>query len=213
MAFDLPAPEQQDSQSLVGSIAARRSVREYTNAPLPISVLSQLLWSAQGVTGPNKKRATPSAGGLYPLHLKILVQRVSELEAGIYEYQAESHSLSLMSGRVPEGTVQSLGIGDQPWLKESSLVIAVTAKLSDAVQHFEAQPPQGERGARYVYMETGALAQNVHLQSTALGVGCVLVAGFDDSRVKEVLRLPSGLEPTALLCIGQPLPIRAKIYG
>lgn len=164
MVFDLPAAEQQDSKSLVGSITARRSVREYTNAPLPISVLSQLLWSAQGVTGPNKKRATPSAGGLYPLRLKILVQRVSELEAGIYEYQAESHSLNLMSGRVPEGVVQSLGIGDQPWLKESALIIAVTAKLGDAVQHFKAQPPQGERGARYVYMEAGALAQNVHLQ-------------------------------------------------
>ncbi|WP_386077973.1 nitroreductase family protein [Vreelandella sp. F11] len=119
------------------------------------------------------------------------------------KYQAESHSLNLMSGRVPEGVVQSLGIGDQPWLKESALIIAVTAKLGDAVQHFKAQPPQGERGARYVYMETGALAQNVHLQSTALGVGCVLVAGFDNARVKEVLRLPSDLEPTALLCIGQ----------
>lgn len=55
MTFDLPAPEQQDSQSLVGSIADRRSVREYTNAPLPIGVLSQLLWSAQGLTGPNEK--------------------------------------------------------------------------------------------------------------------------------------------------------------
>lgn len=203
MVFDLPAAEQQDSKSLVGSIAARRSVREYTNAPLSIDVLSQLLWSAQGVTGTNKKRATPSAGELYPLHLKILVQRVSELEPGIYEYQSDSHSLNLIGERVPERAVQSLGIGDQPWLKEAALVIAVTAKLDDAVRHFEAQPPQGERGARYVYMETGALAQNVHLQSTALGVGCVLVAGFDDARVKEVLRLPSDLEPTALLCIGQ----------
>ncbi|MFJ5537606.1 SagB/ThcOx family dehydrogenase [Vreelandella titanicae] len=202
MVFDLPAPEQQDSKSLVGSIAARRSVREYTNAPLPIGVLSQLLWSAQGVTGPDTKRATPSAGGLYPLHLKILVQRVSELEPGIYEYQADNHSLKLIGNRVPEGAVQALGIGDQPWLKEAALVIGVAANLGEAVRHFEAQPPQGARGARYVYMETGALAQNVHLQSTALGVGCVLVAGFDDPRVKEVLRLPADLDPTALLCIG-----------
>lgn len=178
-------------------------MREYTNAPLPIGVLSQLLWSAQGVTGADKKRATPSADGLYPLHLKILVQRVSALEPGIYEYQTDSHSLNLMGDRIPEGAVQALGIGDQPWLKEAALVIAVTAKLGDAARYFEAQPPQGARGARYVYMETGALAQNVHLQSTALGVGCVLVAGFDDARVKEVLRLPSDLEPTALLCIGQ----------
>jgi SagB-type dehydrogenase family enzyme len=203
MVFELPAPELQDSESLVGCIEARRSVREYTKAPLPLGVLSQLLWSAQGVTGADQKRSTPSAGGLYPLHLQIVVQRVSELEPGTYEYKADSHSPELVGSCVPEGAMHELGIGDQPWLKESAIVIGVSAKLGDAVLHFESQPPQGERGARYVYMETGALAQNIHLQSMALGVGCVLVAGFDDARVKEALRLPSNLEPTALLCIGQ----------
>lgn len=203
MVFELPAPESQDSESLVSFIEARRSAREYSKAPLSIDVLSQLLWSAQGVTDPDQKRATPSAGGLYPLHLQIVVRRVSELEPGIYEYMTGSHSLKLVGDRIPEQTMYELGIGDQPWLKEAAIVIGVTAKLGDAVQHFEYQPPQGERGARYVYMETGALAQNIHLQSTALGVGCVLVAGFDDSRVKEALRLPADLEPTALLSIGQ----------
>ena len=203
MVFELPAPELKDSESLVGCIEDRRSVREYTKASLPIGVLSQLLWAAQGVTGPDQKRATPSAGGLYPLHLQIVVQRVSKLEPGTYEYTADSHSLKLVGDRVPEEVMHELGIGDQPWLKEAAIVIGVAAKLGDAARHFECQPPQGERGARYVYMETGALAQNVHLQSTAIGIGCVLVAGFDDSRVKEALRLPPSLEPTALLCIGQ----------
>lgn len=202
MVFELPAPELQDSGSLVGCIEARRSVREYTEAPLTIGVLSQLLWAAQGVTGPGQKRATPSAGGLYPLHLQIVVQRVSGLEPGTYEYMTNSHSLKLVGDRIPSETMHELGIGDQPWLKEAAIVIGVTAKCEDAVRHFERQPPQGERGARYVYMETGALAQNVHLQSTALGLGCVLVAGFDDSRAREALRLPPGMEPTALLCIG-----------
>lgn len=203
MVFELPAPELQDSESLVGCIGARRSIRQYSKVPLPIGLLSQLLWAAQGITGPAHERTTPSAGGLYPLHLQIAVQRVSELDPGIYEYIAESHSLKLVGDRVPEDTLYELGIGDQPWLKEAAIVIGVAAKLGDAVQHFECQPPKGERGARYVYMETGALAQNVHLQGTALGVGCVLVAGFDDSRVREALRLPMDLEPTALLCVGQ----------
>ncbi len=203
MVFELPAPELQDSKPLVGCIQARRSVREYSNAQVPIGILSQLLWSAQGVTGPDQKRATPSANAIYPLYLRVLVQRVTELEPGTYEYQAENHSLKRIGEPVPEGELQQLGIGDQPWLREAAIVIGVTAKLGDAVRHFRAQPPQGERGARYVYMETGALAQNVHLQSTALGVGCALVAGFNDSKVKEALRLPSELEPTALLCIGQ----------
>ncbi|EHJ93289.1 hypothetical protein [Vreelandella boliviensis] len=86
----------------------------------------------------------------------MLVQRVSELEPGIYAYLADSHSLRLMGDRVLEEALQALGIGDQPWLKKAALVIAVTAKLDDVIRHFESQPPQGERGARYVYMETGA---------------------------------------------------------
>jgi len=203
MVFELPAPELQSSESLAGCIEYRRSSREYSKVPLPLGILSQLLWSAQGITGAEQKRSTPSAGGLYPLHLKIVVQRVSELEPGTYEYDADSHSLKLVGGCIPEGTMHELGIGDQPWLKDAAVVIGVSAKLRDVVRHFESQLPQGKRGARYVYMETGALAQNVHLQSTALGVGCVLVAGFDDSMVKQALRLPSDLEPTALLCIGQ----------
>ena len=203
MVFELPVPELRGSESLVGCIASRRSARAYTNAPLPVGALSQLLWSAQGVTGADRKRSTPSAGGLYPLHLRIVVQRVSEIKSGIYDYKADSHSLKTVGGCIPEGTMQALGIGDQPWLKEAAIFMGVAAKFSDAVRHFESQPPQGERGARYVYMETGALGQNVHLQSTALGVGCDLVAGFDDSMVKDALRLPTDLEPTALLCIGQ----------
>ncbi|WP_405119839.1 nitroreductase family protein [Pseudomonas leptonychotis] len=66
MIFQLPAPELKDSESLVNCIEARRSVRDFTNAPLPISAVSQLIWSAQGITGPDQKRATPSAGALYP---------------------------------------------------------------------------------------------------------------------------------------------------
>lgn len=203
MVFVLPAPEFQEPESLAGCIAARRSVREYSKRPLPIGTLSQLLWSAQGVTGPDQKRATPSAGGLYPLHLRVVVRSVSELEPGTYDYTSESHSLKLVGDRIPGEAMRKLGIGNQPWLQEAAIVIGVTAKFEEAVRHFEYQLPRGERGARYINMETGALAQNINLQSAALGIGCVFVAGFDDSRVKKALRLPSNLEPTALLCIGQ----------
>lgn len=203
MIFDLPAPETYESDSLVGCIERRRSIREYSSASVSISSLSQLLWSAQGVTGEDQKRATPSAGGLYPLNVRVLVRRASGLEPGVYAYQSDGHSLKLLERQAPEAAIHAAGIGDQPWLVEAAIVIAIAARLQDTIRHFESQPPRGERGARYVYMESGALAQNVYLQCTALGIGCVLVAGFDDAVAKEAFGLGSGLEPTALLCIGQ----------
>jgi len=203
MVVNLPEPKLLESDSLVACIGARRSVREYANSPLPIEALSQLLWSAQGVTGGDQKRATPSAGGLNPLQLKVVVQRVVDLESGVYEYMTDNHSLKLVGTSVEEDTLHGLGLGDQPWLNEAAVLIGVAANVDYVTRHFKHQPPQGERGTRYVYLETGALTQNVHLQSTALRLGCVLVAGFDDAQVKEALMLSSDFEPTALLCIGQ----------
>ena len=125
------------------------------------------------------------------------------MSAGIYEYHGESHSLRLLESEVPEEELKGVGIGDQPWLSEAAIVIGLSAKLGDAIKYFASQPPQGKRGARYVYMEAGALTQNIHLQATDLGLGCVLVAGFDDSKARQMLSLSSDVEPIALLCIGQ----------
>ena len=203
MIYKLPSPETRESRPLVDCLANRRSIREYTDDFLTPEELSQLLWSAQGITGPNSERATPSAAGSYPLRIRILVRRVASFEPGIYEYQTANHSLTLLYSPVSEQLCQQMGIGDQPWLSEAAVVFGIAAESDDFITQFRSQPPLGQRGWRYLYMESGALAQNVHLQCTALGLGCVLVGGFDDIRVKEVFELPRGTESTALICIGR----------
>ena len=122
MSSNLPNPETCESLLLVDCIGNRRSIRQYTNASLPPEALSQLLWSAQGITGPNAERATPSAGGSYPLRIRILVRRVASFEPGIYEYQSANHSLELLCSPVSEQPCQQMGIGDQPWLSEAAVV-------------------------------------------------------------------------------------------
>lgn len=66
MIFELPAPETLESESLVSCIENRRSVREYSKAPLRIDSLSQLLWSAQGITGPEQKKGNTFSGRTLP---------------------------------------------------------------------------------------------------------------------------------------------------
>jgi len=55
---------------------------------------------------------------------------------------------------------------------------------------------------RYVYMEVGHAAQNVHLQAEALGLGSVAVGAFDDLGVGKVLSLPDKLEPIYMVVVG-----------
>lgn len=204
MPLNLPAPYAQGETSLVECLERRRRIREYSNASLPVSAVSRLLWSAQGMSGPEGKRTAPSAGGRYPLRLHVLVRRVEGVAPGVYDYDPAGHALRRLGELPAASDVEAVGIGDQPWLGEAALVMGVAADLADAVQHFASQPPEGERGRRYVFLEAGAVAQNVHLQATDLALGCVLVGGFDDERAREMLGLPPGLEPTALLCIGHP---------
>jgi SagB-type dehydrogenase family enzyme len=137
------------------------------------------------------------------LRIRILVRRVASFEPGIYEYQSANHSLNPVCSPVSEQLCQQMSIGDQPWLSEAAVVFGIAAESDDFITQFRSQPPLGQRGWRYLYMESGALAQNVHLQCTALGLGCILVGGFDDTRVKEIFGLPKGTEPTALICIGR----------
>lgn len=205
MMLELPPPQTRTSVPLVDCIECRRSIREYTTEPLDLAEFAQLLWAAQGITGSGSRRTTPSPGEFYPLYLHVLVRRVESLEPGIYEYRSEAHGLRFVGKPVSEEAIQAAGIGEQAWLGNAAVVVGIAARLDDINRHFEHQPPRGERGLRYAYMEAGALAQNVQLQTTALDLGCVMVGGFDDQTASDVLQLPADLAPAALLCIGRPL--------
>ena len=148
------------------------------------------------------QKAAPSAGGQYLLQLYVVVGAIPGLSAGLYQYDAEDHALSAGAGADLREALRKAVLEDQPWVGSAAAIIVLAADFGTAREHFRAQPPRGERGSRYVYIETGAVAENVQLQATGLDVGVVIVGGFDDAKVKRALDLPRELEPTALLCLG-----------
>ncbi|MEE9371331.1 MAG: SagB/ThcOx family dehydrogenase, partial [Sedimentisphaerales bacterium] len=79
---------------------------------------------------------------------------------------------------------------------------AAPVTLVFAAQFSRTTNRYGQRGMRYVYMEAGHAAQNVHLQAEALGLGSVAVGAFDDTSVSKVLSLPDKLEPIYMVVVG-----------
>ena len=71
----------------------RRSIREYTDLPLTLEDVSQLLWAGQGITADWGGRTAPSAGALYPLEVYLVAGNVKNLSAGVYKYKPEGHEL------------------------------------------------------------------------------------------------------------------------
>jgi SagB-type dehydrogenase family enzyme len=59
----------------------------------------------------------------------------------------------------------------------------------------------GDRGVRYVYMEVGFAAQNLHLQAESLNLGTVAIGAFDDAATKRILGIEH--DPLLLMPVGR----------
>ncbi|MHA1450805.1 MAG: nitroreductase family protein [Candidatus Hodarchaeales archaeon] len=91
--IELPSPRDLTfDYSLKKAINERESVRKYTDQPLTLEELSWLLWCAQGVKEVTNRRATlrtvPSAGARHAFETYVLVNRVKDLQPGLYRFMA-----------------------------------------------------------------------------------------------------------------------------
>lgn len=192
----LPAPRTTGQVPLEAALARRRSVRTFAGGPVTLAEVSQLLWAAQGTTHPDGKRTAPSAGGLYPLEVYLIAGDVTGLSRGFYHYLPKEHGLNHVGSDDRRLGLSTSSLG-QSWVAENAAVIVIAADVERTTARY------GERGMRYVSMEVGHAAQNIALQAVSLGLGTVLVAAFHDENVTEVLGLPRGEQPLALIPIGK----------
>jgi SagB-type dehydrogenase family enzyme len=193
----LPKPRYKSGISIEEAILNRRSVRNYSEEPMNLEEVSQLLWSAQGITDEKRKfRAAPSAGALYPLEVFLVVGNVSKLEDGIYRYDPFNHAVTkLMEGDYRDAlSLASLG---QSCVRNGAVSI-IFAGVYDRITG-----KYGDRGIKYIYMEAGHAAQNVYLQAEALKLSTVVVGAFLDDKVKEVIGMKEEEMPLYILPVGK----------
>jgi len=193
----LSEPRYKSQVSVEEAILKRRSIRNYLDKPLELEKISQLLWSAQGITDKERKlRAVPSAGALYPLEIYIIVGNVSSLKEGIYRYDPFNHEII----RFREGNYRnnlSLTAHGQSCVKNGAVSIVFAAVYERVTKKY------GDRGIGYIYMEAGHAAQNVYLQAEALNLSTVVVGAFVDDKVKDVVGLKEEESPLCILPVGK----------
>lgn len=177
----------------------RRSVRGYTEQPVALRALSQLLFAAQGVTGREQGyhlRAAPSAGALYPIEIYVAVSRVSDLKPGLYHYVPSAHSLECMQEGNFAARLGSAALG-QEMVEDAGACFILTAVFERATHKY------GERGYRYAYMEAGHISQNIFLQAVSLGLGSVCVGAFFDDTVNRLIDVDGTREAAVYIhCVG-----------
>jgi SagB-type dehydrogenase family enzyme len=195
MKIKLSEPEVPDRSSIEELIEKRRSVRKYTDRDLSESIVSRILWAAQGISSEEGLRTSPSAGALYPLEVHVVAGEGSGFKPGTYRYIPEEHTLvQEIEGDLREKLSKTAL--SQPMIKNAYVSIVISAVYPRITSKY------GKRGIRYAHMEAGHAAQNVYLLGVELGIGTCAVGAFEDEEVRKVLKMPANEEPLYILPLG-----------
>ena len=203
---ELPKPHLSSDFSIEKVLHERRSVRKYTDEPVTLEEVSQLLWSAYGITYTKEGlpdfirggfKTAPSAGARYPLELYLVVGNVKGLLPGIYWYVPEGHLIH----RLADGDIRSdlmAACLSQPFAGEAPVSIVWSAVYERCTEKY------GERGHdRYVCMDLGHSAQNVYLQCGSLGLGTCAIGAFSDDALKKLIGMTAEEVPLYVMPVGR----------
>lgn len=85
----------------------------------------------------------------------------------------------------------------QMFIEEAPVVIVVCANEVCSSQGY------GVRGETlYCIQDTAAAIQNIHLTAYSLGLGTCWVGAFREEEAREILKIPYGIRPVAIIPVG-----------
>ncbi len=193
----LPDPKLKSLVSVEEALQSRRSTRRFRDEQLDLTIVSQILWSAQGITSNEQGyRTAPSAGASYPLETYIVANNIDGLQSGLYQYIPDSHQVREVFNGNLSAELANAALR-QTSVRDGALVVIIAAVYDRITGRY------GERGIKYTHMEVGHVGQNIHLQAESLGLGTVVIGAFNDDQVKEVLRFPENVIPLYIMPIGK----------
>jgi len=186
-SIKLPAPDRNGGLPLMQALARRRSSREFARKPLPLPVLSSLLWAAFGVNRRGGGRTAPSALDAQEIDVYVA------LPDGAYRYDAKAHSLRLVAA---SDLRRVTGYQDFVDLAPLDLVYVADHRRMRMV-------PVAQRES-YASAAAGAIAQNVYLYAASAGLVTVIRAWIDRSAIADALGLEHDQQVLLSQTVGYP---------
>ncbi len=185
-SIQLSKPQIGSGNSLMQALWKRMSSREFSPEPLPVEVLSNLLWAGFGINRPNGKRTAPSAMNWQDTDIYVI------RPDGLYLYDAKANELKLMFAQDLRGLA-----GIQAYVKEAPvnlIYVCDYAKMkgSDEDKHF------------FSGVHAGVIAQNVYLYCASEGLATCLRALIDRPALAKAMKLRPDQKITLGQAVGYP---------
>lgn len=171
----LPAPDKKGGKPLMQVLNERHSTRSFTDKPIPVEVLSSLLWAAQGVNRDDTDyRTAPSSRNSNEIEIYVV------LPEGAYLYKPETHQLR----KVVQGDMRA-ATGTQEFVGTAPLNLVYVVDQSKQPGDFDAK-----RKLVTACTGVGFIGENVYLFCTSAGLGTVFRAMLDADYIQRRLQLP-----------------------
>ncbi len=183
----LPKPQTDGGMPLMQALKARQSSREFSAEKLPLQVLSNLLWAADGVNRPDGKRTAPSAVNWQNIDIYVA------MADGLYLYQPSEHALK---GILPEDV--RIATGRQDFVKEVPVNLVFVADFSKINRGTE------EDKNFYSASHTGFISQNVYLYCASEGLATVVRGLIDRESMVKLMKLRPEQKVMLAQSVGYP---------
>jgi hypothetical protein len=169
--IQLPPPALNDEgTSLLAAMKLRRTTRRISAMPLPLQLMSTLLWAACGVnraSGPHGVPGRTAASASNSQEIDVYVA----LRDGVYRYSALDNLLAPIVARVVRvGAMTPRQRDVDASAPVQLLYVADIHRLTETTGFYEPGLLDPEIQKSYYYVDTGLIAANVYLFAAAHGL-------------------------------------------
>jgi len=192
--IQLLKPQTSSGNPLMQLLWKRMSSRQFSPEPLPLEVLSNLLWAAFGINRPDGKRTAPTANNKQEIDIYVATEK------GLYLYDAKASLLNpILAGDIRGMT----GIPKQPFVKEAAVNLIYVADYSKMKDYFFG-PVSDEVKNLYTAAATGFMSENVYLYCASEGLATVVRAEIDRPALASLMKLRTDQKIILAQSVGYP---------
>jgi SagB-type dehydrogenase family enzyme len=198
-----------DAATLERVLLQRRTVREFSRAPVALGDLAAIVrgtwgetgWLDGGPLGRLTAKTSPSAGALHPIECYLMAWNVTGLAPGLYHYDVGRDELRrLKAGDLRSAAVR--GASGQRWVGRAAFLCVMAAVFTRTVWKYA-----DEVAYRTLWLDAGHLCQTFDLLATSRGLGPFQTAAIQDSFLEGLIGLDGVKEFPLYLC-GAGVPRR-----
>jgi nitroreductase len=185
--IQLSKPQIGSGNSLMQLLWKRMSSREFSPEPLPVEVLSNMLWAAFGINRSDGKRTAPTASNRQEIDIYVATAN------GLYLYDAKTNLLNPILAEDIRGVT-----GRSPYVKDAPVNLIYVADYS------KMGTLANEDKAFLSAAETGFISENVYLYCASEGLATVVRANVDRPALASLMKLRPDQKIILAQSVGYP---------